>query len=87
MAIDLHGTLAKQYLAPLEMIRRAVDLCPESLWHSDGYNNHFWYIAYHALFYTRFYLHPTEAEVVAWPKHGPNYNFLGPSTGAALRKT
>jgi tetratricopeptide (TPR) repeat protein len=38
--------------------------------------------AYHALFYTHFYLAPTEADFVPWPMHRAGYNFLGAAPGA-----
>jgi hypothetical protein len=78
VAIDLRETLAKQYLAPLDMLHRAIDVCPESLWYSTEYSNRFWHTAYHALFYTHMYLHPTEGDFRPWAKHRENYNFLGP---------
>jgi len=77
MTISMADTLMKQYRAPLEMLERAIDLCPDSLWYSTEYHNRFWHIAYHALFYTNLYLHPCEADVVHWSKHRLNYNFLG----------
>jgi len=78
MPADLYETLMKQYLAPLEMLKQSIDKCPESLWYSEDYTNRFWHIAYHVLFYTHFYLHPSEADFVPWASHRPNINFLGP---------
>jgi|SRR5215470_680398 len=77
MTMHIAEPLMKQYRAPLEMLGQAIDLCPESLWYSAEYHNRFWHVAYHALFYTHLYLHPTEAELVPWPKCRPSYNFLG----------
>jgi hypothetical protein len=77
MAMDPHETLTKQYLAPMEMLGRAIDLCPEPVWYSTEYSNRFWHVAYHAVFYTHLYLHATEAEFRPWHGHRPNYNFLG----------
>ena len=79
MTMHIAEPLMKQYRAPLEMLGQAIDLCPESLWYSAEYHNRFWHVAYHALFYTHLYLHPTEAELVPWPKCRPSYNFLGAS--------
>jgi hypothetical protein len=78
MTISITEALVKQYLAPLGMLERAIDLCPESEWYSTEHTNRFWHIAYHALFYTHLYLHSSEADVIHWPKHRPNYCFLGP---------
>ena len=86
MTISLTETIVKQYLAGLEMLERAIDLCPESQWYSTEYTNRFWHIAYHALFYTHLYLHPSEAEVIQWTKHWPNYNFLGPLPAPPFEK-
>jgi hypothetical protein len=60
----------------LAMLRRAIELCPEELW-LTGSPNRFWHIAYHALFYTHFYLVPSDTEFVAWQHHRAEYNFLG----------
>jgi len=51
------------------MLKQAVVKCPESLWHDRGYNNTFWHIAYHALFYTHLYLQASEEDFVPWAKH------------------
>jgi hypothetical protein len=34
-------------------------------------------LAYHVLFYTHFYLAPSEAEFRPWQRQRPGYNFLG----------
>jgi len=58
------------------MLRKAIELCPEDLWLA-GSPNRFWHIAYHALFYTHFYLAPSDVDFVAWPYHRAEYNYLG----------
>jgi len=58
-----------QYSASLEMLRQATLKCPDSLWFSSEYKNQFWQIAYHAIFYTHLYLHPTEQAFIPWEKH------------------
>jgi len=73
----LHEALLRQYRAALAMFKQAVELCPEERWLSPDCPNKFWHIAYHALFFTHLYLHPSEAEFTPWPKHRPNYQFLG----------
>lgn len=45
-----------QFGAALDMFENALDKCPQSLWEDDS---KFWYIAYHTLFFTDYYL--TEA--------------------------
>jgi len=61
--------IKSQYYASLEMLRQAILKCPDSLWHSPEYQNQFWQIAYHAIFYAHLYLHATEAEFVPWKLH------------------
>lgn len=71
-----------QYWASLEMLRQAIVSCPDALWQSPEYKNQFWHIAYHAIFYTHLYLHPTEADFRPWPKHRAKYRSLkGPEGG------
>ena len=72
------------------MLRKAIKLCPEDLWLS-GTPNRTWHIAYHALFYTHFYLAPSEAEFVAWERHRPESNYFGaapwkPDAAAKIHK-
>jgi hypothetical protein len=74
--MDLHQVVLRQYEAPLKMLGKAIELCPEKLW-LQGSPNRFWHIAFHALFYTHFYLSPTEKDFVPWSKHRAEYNFLG----------
>ena len=53
-----HQHFVSQYLAALTMLQRAIRVaCPENLWLDAQYTNPFWHIAYHAVFYTHFYLH------------------------------
>lgn len=59
------------------MLGQAVAKCPESLWLAPDYPNKYWHVAYHALFFTHLYLQASEAEFHPWPKHRPNYQFLG----------
>jgi hypothetical protein len=78
--------VANQYHSALKMLGRAIELCPELLWlagpdASGGSPNRYWHIAYHALFYTHFYLAPSEAEFVPWQYHRPEYNYLGAVPG------
>ena len=69
--------IKSQYWASLEMLRQAVVRCPDSLWQSADYVNQTWHIAYHVLFYTHFYLHPSEEDFVPWEKHRDEYVSLG----------
>ena len=60
------------------MLEAAVRDCPDRLWTDAAYENPFWQVAYHALFYTHFYLQRDEAAFVRWPNHRDESNFLGP---------
>jgi hypothetical protein len=70
-------TIKSQYYASLEMLKQAIEACPESLWYGPEYPSPFWRIAYHALVYAHFYLQPSEADFVPWEKHQAGYRFLG----------
>jgi hypothetical protein len=71
--------ISSQYAAALEMLRRAVDKCPDELWADNSYRNEFWHIAYHALFYAHFYLQESSEAFTPWKLHRKDYNFLGPT--------
>lgn len=74
---DLYEALARQYRAALEMLTQAVEKCPDSRWFAADCPNKLWHIAYHTLFYTHLYLHPSAAEFTPWHKHRPDYQYLG----------
>jgi DinB superfamily len=48
--------IARQFAAAIQMLRSAVEACPDDLWDERAYGTPFWHLAYHALFYTDFYL-------------------------------
>jgi hypothetical protein len=77
--MTVHETIARQYHSTLKMLEKAIEVCPESLWlaSSGASPNRTWHVAFHALFYTHFYLAPSEPEFVAWQLHRAEYNFLG----------
>ena len=74
---EIQDVLEKQYRAVIAMHSQAIGECPDSLWVADHYHNRTWHIAYHAIFYTHFYLHPSDSQFEPWPKHRPNAQFLG----------
>ena len=78
-AASLQGAVAGQFHSALKMLGKAIEICPEPLWlaGSGDSPNRTWHIAYHALFYTHFYLSKTDADFVAWPHHRTEYNYLG----------
>ena len=54
-----------------------ISRCPEELWNNTSYNNSYWRIVYHTLFYTALYLSESPEKFVAWQKHQATYNYLG----------
>lgn len=76
MAIE--QIIKSQYQAALSMLEQAITKCPEDLWTSSAYQNRYWHVAYHGLFYTHLYLQPTEADFQPWAKHREESQFMGP---------
>jgi hypothetical protein len=75
--MDTKQVIKSQYLAALEMLKLAVEKCPDSLWNKTADKNRFWHIAYHALFYTHFYLHPSAEDYQPWDQHTDEFTSLG----------
>jgi hypothetical protein len=75
--MDIKKSIISQYNASLEMLRQAIEKCPESLWLDEGYMNRFWHISYHTLFYTHLYLQNTEKDFIPWQKHKDLYQHMG----------
>ncbi|HVN02833.1 MAG TPA: DinB family protein [Bryobacteraceae bacterium] len=48
--------ISRQFAAAIEMLRSAIEACPDNLWDDRADGTPFWHLAYHALFYTDFYL-------------------------------
>ncbi len=69
--MELKKALTGQFRAGLAMLRECVALCPEELWATivDKPPRTFWRIAYHASFYTHFYLSQSHTMFKAWDKH------------------
>lgn len=74
--MTVYETLARQYRAALEALADAVRKCPDALWLAPSPNK-YWHIAYHALFFAHLYLQDSQDTFRPWPKHRPNYQFLG----------
>jgi len=75
--MDASKAIISQYLAALEMLKQAIIQCPDSIWNDPGDKTKFWHVAYHALFYTHLYLQDSEQTFTPWPKHRPEYQFIG----------
>lgn len=48
--------IGRQFAAAIQMLRAALEACPDGLWDERADGTPFWHLAYHALFYTDFYL-------------------------------
>jgi hypothetical protein len=79
--VETKEILKSQYRASIQMLRDAVESCPDSLWNDGTYTNPFWHIAFHAIFYTHFYFHATEDDFIPWEKHKDELVSLGEDLG------
>jgi len=75
--MNIKPIIKSQYHAALDMLRQVIANCPDPVWLSRTPKNHFWRVAFHALFYTHLYLQPAEKDFVPWPKHRDQSQFLG----------
>ena len=73
----MKAAFISQYRAGLKMLANAIEKCPDDLWDNQAYGNSYWRIAYHALFYTAFYLSENSGSFDPWGKHSVNYHVLG----------
>jgi hypothetical protein len=78
--MSVNDLIQSQYQAALEMLKEAVSQCPEELWNDATYQNRFWNVAYHALFYTHLYLQPNLDTFSGWEKHRPDSEQMRAST-------
>ncbi len=82
--MNVPAIVVAQYFAALEMLKGAVEKCPDALWNSDADRTKFWAVAYHALFYTHLYLQDSEKVFKHWEKHLEAYEFgATPAAGDA----
>jgi hypothetical protein len=72
----MRPVLKSQYHASLAMLRDAIEKCPNELWANGEYRNPFWRIAYHALYYTHFYLQPNADSFLPWEHHQTGIQFM-----------
>lgn len=63
------GPLKNQYHQALATLREAIERCPNDLWLDTRPTNAFWQVAYHALFFTHFYLGQDAASFQPWAEH------------------
>lgn len=77
--MDTKTIIKSQFLATLEMLKKAIELCPDEMWADPEPKNKFWHIAFHSMFYAHFYLHNAEHDFIAWEKHRDEAVSLTPS--------
>lgn len=69
----IRSALKSQYLATIHTLQKAIEDCPEGLWTDPQFNNPYWQVAYHALFYTHLYLEQDLEDFQPWEKHREGY--------------
>lgn len=69
----IRETLWHQFGASIDMLERAIEMCPEEHWDTE---DRFWYTAYHCLFYLDYYL-TLDPGSYASPKPFSNSEFEG----------
>lgn len=74
--MEFERIVRSQYHAALEMLKQAIERCPESLWDHPEDQTKFWQIAYHSLFYTHLYLQDTRDDFRPWAKHRDKFEAL-----------
>ena len=67
--MEVKAALLGQYRAGIAMLRNCIEVCPDDLWSEGRHPRAFWRIAYHALFYTHFYLSVDHETFTPWEKH------------------
>lgn len=75
--MDSSNAFISQYLAALEMLKQAINACPESLWRNPADYNTFSQVAYHALYWTHTYLETPQAPFQLWSRHRDEYRLSG----------
>ena len=68
--------IGRQFAAAIQMLRSAIEACPDNLWDDRSDGTPFWHLAYHALFYTDFYLSDDAGTFQARDFHVEKANFL-----------
>ncbi len=70
------AAFARQFAAALQMVRRAIEACPDRLWDDRSDGAPFWHLAYHTLYYTDLYLSESEQAFRPMEYHVPMSNYL-----------
>lgn len=76
MQNDWQTVIGRQFAAAVQMIKSAIEVCPDDLWDDRSDGSPFWHIAYHALFFTDLYLSKDEKGFQAMDYHEDKAHFL-----------
>jgi hypothetical protein len=76
--MTIPDSIQSQFLAALEMLRQAIETCPDPLWEDPAYPNMFARVVAHVLFYTHFYLCPGQDHFKPWAKHRKDMEQMKP---------
>ena len=68
--------IGRQFAAAIQTMRLAIEACPADLWDDRSEGSPFWHLAYHALFFTDFYLSDDEKSFQARDYHYDKAHFL-----------
>ena len=75
--MNVKPAITSQYQASLEMLKLAIQKCPEACWDDPVFENRFWQVSYHALFFTHLYLQPSLEDFTPWVKHSAQAEQMG----------
>lgn len=68
--------IGRQFAAAIQMMRSAIQACPDDVWDDRTDGTPFWHLAYHALFFTDFYLSDEEKAFEARDYHQDRSQWL-----------
>lgn len=71
-----HLPVARQFASAIQMLRMAIEACPDDLWDLRDRGSPFWHLAYHGLFFTDFYLSENDKDFQPMPYHKDKAHFL-----------
>ena len=74
--MDIKPALKCQYHAALDMLKQAIERCPDDMWNDTTHPVGFWQVTYHTLYFTHLYLHQTLADFKPWAHHKADYHDL-----------
>jgi hypothetical protein len=70
------SVIGRQFAAAIQMMRLAIEACPDDLWDDRTDGSPFWHLAYHALYFTDLYLSDDEKSFEARDCHEGTVHFL-----------